>query len=192
MADVYEPEEDYDDTNLEEELETSARIRKREQSIGDVYDLYDMATNVHSPVPEITRDFTLSHLSENVIHHKLAKFIREQIKTMRVFKSFLLIPEAALTERYLHRYDSKEEAQAKAKEVYTDIQAVTEDISGLVLSEIYTMVIMSRSLKGEIIKAMLTQGRTREEVMEFEEAVDGFKQPTTKEKLLEKRPPQQT
>ena len=50
---MIEPKEEYKRAN--------DRIES-DESIGDTYDIYDMVSRVHSPMPEITRDFTLAKL----------------------------------------------------------------------------------------------------------------------------------
>lgn len=168
---VYQIEtEDYE-TETNEEYK---RTIKSDTPLGDTYDLFDLTTRVHSPIQEITRDFTLSDLSSEVISNKLPKFIREQIKTMRVVEQYIVVPK----EELLRKYTPEE-----ANRINTRLKIIAKDIKELMLNEIYSMVIMSRSVSGNILKAILLHGKSTGEREEFDAAM----RQTTMDKLKEER-----
>ena len=142
--------------------------------IVDNYDLYGMVTDVHSPVEQITRDFTLAKLTNDVIKQPLPKFITNQIKTMQIIKDYLQVPKNKLILTY-----GKEHWESANKR----IQAIIKSVQNLIMSEIYSIVIMSRSANGEILNSILTHNHGIEEAQQITDTHT----PTTKEKLMEKR-----
>lgn len=131
--------------------------------ITDVYDLYDLASQVHSNAPHITRDFTLGKLNSDIIHAKLPKFIREQLKTILIIRDYIEPSHDELSLYYPN--NTKEEITQKLLK----IRIVADKTERLLLSEVYTMVITSRSAKGDVIHSILTHGRTKQETAEFED-----------------------
>jgi hypothetical protein len=109
-----------------------------------------MVSKVHSPVPEITRDFTLANLIDTVINEKLPKFIREQMKTISIASDYLRVSDDILAERF---------DEDEIKYIKEGVEKNLESVRKLLLNEIYNMVVMSRSAKGQIIDAMLDHGR---------------------------------
>lgn len=146
-----------------------------ENSLGDIFDVYGMASNVHSKKSGMTRDYTLAKYDTEIINTKFPKFIREQRKIVRILKSFMIIPREMLEKVY-------------NKETATYINMIMkknyEEIEGLLIGEIDEMVIISRAGRGEVIKAMLMHGKNREEQEEYEQEVEGKK---TIDKLKEKK-----
>lgn len=146
----------YDEEEVPEE--------RREHPLGDVYDVYGMASNVHSRKTDMTRDYTLAKYNSELINGKFPKFIREQRKVIRILKSYMLVPKEVLIKRGFHP-GYIERALRAMKKSYADCEA-------LLLGELDEMVIISRAGKGEVIKAMLMHGKTREEQNEYNLAVE--------------------
>lgn len=172
MAQVYELEYDKDEPKEPKE-EENIGTEKTDDPLGDVFDVYGMVSNVHSKITSMTRDYVLAQYTSEVINAKFPKFVREQRKTLRVVKSFLIIPLIELKNKFNEQY---------AIRVYNSILKVYTDIEELLLGELDEMVIISRAGKGEVTRAMLLHGRTREEREEF----DNEGKTGVKEKLLEK------
>lgn len=145
---------------------------KEEKVMGDSFDLYALASEVHSPVSELTRDFTLGQLNGEFLSGKFPKFIREQLKVIRIVQDFLNIPKYKLMERY-----NNEEFVDNLR---LCIEHNVNKIRDLMLMEIYSMVVLSRS-DGQILKAILTHGRTSEEV----DSLDDPRRRTVQQKLME-------
>lgn len=129
------------------------------RALSDVYDFYDLMTSVHSPVSDVTRDFTLSKYDGNIIHNKFAKFIREQLKVIRIIEDYLIIPLEVLETKYQPEF---------AKKIYDGLLYDSQSIKNLLLSEIYVMIIMARAEKGEVRDAMLVHGKTPQELEKME------------------------
>lgn len=134
-----------------------------DQPLGDVYDVYGMASSVHSRMTSMTRDYTLAKYNSGIINEKFPKFIREQRKVVRILQSFMVVPKMVLAKRF--NKDYAEYAHKLMLKSFSDIQK-------LLLGEIDEMVIISRAGKGEVIKAMLMHGKTKEEQQEYEQTVD--------------------
>lgn len=149
--------------------------KKRDLPLGDAFDLYGMASAVHSQTTDMTRDYTLAKLDSDIINNKFAKFIREQRKTIRVIKSFLLIPKQKLTQRY---------GNQKATQIHQRLKEDYEQIQTILLGELDEMVILSRAGKGQVTTAMLTHGRSKEERDEYDQQL---KDQGIREKLTEKK-----
>lgn len=160
-----QPEDDYGRLEVQEE---------KEAPLGDAYDLYGMLTAVHSRKTDMTRDYTLARYNSTIINEKFPKFIREQRKIVRILESFMVVPMATLLKRYTPQY---------AKKAHAAMRKSFHDVQGLLLGELDEMVIISRAGKGEPLKAGLLHGRSREEVDEYNEAVENS---GTKGKLTEK------
>lgn len=170
-----EIEIDYNERPVYEPIEEGTERRaKSEQPLGDVYDVYGMVSRVHSQQTSMTRDYTLAQYTSEVINAKFPKFVREQRKTLRVVKSFMLVSEERLAKRYNEKY---------AKKCIKVLQKIYDDIEELLLGEIDEMVIISRAGKGEVTKAMLLHSRTKEEREEYEQNLGGN---GMKDKLMEK------
>jgi hypothetical protein len=157
MVQKYELE--YDEQEPKEVKEKDIIDVPKDDPLGDVYDVYGMVSNVHSKITGMTRDYVLAQYTSEVINSKFPKFVREQRKTLRVVKSFLIVPLEELKNRYEPVY---------AEKVYRLIWKIYKDIEELLLGEIDEMVIISRAGKGEVTKAMLLHGRTKEEREEFD------------------------
>lgn len=151
---------------------------ENKQPLGDSYDVYDMASSIHLKGFDMSRDFVLANYSAEVISAKLPKFIREQIKTLKIIDIYLNISK----ERLKEKYNNKE----KVNEISKRLRELTESIRNIIMSEIYSMVIMTRGLKGEVIKAVLRHGMTENQRTDYDEDVEKEGM-TIKEKLSEKR-----
>ncbi len=134
-----------------------------------------MVSNVHSNISQMSRDYVLAHYTTDVINSKFPKFIREQRKTLRIIKSFLIIPEKQLQRRY---------GLEEAKRIYGEIKEIYKNVEMLLLGELDEMVIISRAGHGEVTKAMLMHGRTREEREEYEDEISDH---GVRDRLMEKR-----
>lgn len=166
---------DYSETGgvTEPKEEVKDLDKRKEQPLGDVYDIYGMVSDVHSKITDMSRDYVLANYTSEIINSKFPKFVREQRKTLRIIKSFLEVPEVELEKRYNSDY---------VKTIKTNIHSIYLDIKSLLLGELDEMTIMSRAGKGKVTDAMLLHGRGREEREEFErEYSEGVK-----ERLMEK------
>lgn len=150
-------------------------VSRRSEPMGDVYDVYNMVSNVHSNISEMNKDYVLAQYTSDVINNKFPKFVREQRKILRIIKSYLIIPDSILQERF-NNNDVINEVKIKLMSSFIEIEK-------LLLGEVEEMVIMSRAGKGEVTRAMLLHGRTKEEREEFDEGE--FK--STMNKLMEKK-----
>lgn len=115
-----------------------------EKPIGDPYDLFGRALNIHSPIAELTADFTLSDLSEESIKAKPVKFVREQIKICGAITHFI-----------------KDKRESK----------ISKEI---LMKDLYTTVILSRARGGKVIKALLEVVKMRTDQEEEQEEKDFF------------------
>lgn len=159
-------------TKSEIELE---KPTTKEEAMADVYDVYNMVSGVHSKITNMTRDYTLAKLNSDLVNGKFPKFIREQRKTLRIIKSFLIIPEEELCKRY-----DREVAKAIRKQIIEEYRHIQE----ILLGELDEMVILSRAGKGEITTGMLMHGRGKDEREDFQKELGNQ---GMKEKLLEKQ-----
>lgn len=146
----------------DEDLKARDVQRTSEQPLGDIYDIYGMASNVHSKHSTMSRDYTLARYNSEVINAKLPKFIREQRKIVRILESFLIIPLDTLQRRY----------GESAVGIRKHLLQVYDDIEKLLLGELDEMVIISRAGKGNVIEAMLKHGKTKEVQEEYERSLE--------------------
>lgn len=147
---------------------------EEQENIGDRYDLYKQAIKVHSPIPEVTSDFTLSNLDDELLKNKLIRFLKEQIKMVHIIKGYLRQKDEPV-------YNEKGEIiEWKVSEL---VKYYTDDTCTLLLKEAYTIVIMSRAKKGEIIKGIVQPYLNELEIAQQDDQEQG----KTKEKLLARR-----
>lgn len=120
--------------------------------LGDSYDLYNLATKVHSPMPEFNRDFTLASFETEVLTNKLTRFITEQMKVVRSIELFLIPQKDVLEKRF---------GKEKAMKMYNHCIMNAYKIKRLLLAEIYSNTILSRSMKGnaKLIDGIIEHGR---------------------------------
>jgi len=132
-----------------------------EKDLSSIYDLYHMATDVHSSIDNVTRDFTLGNYTADVMNETFPKFVREQLKLISVMESYIVIPLHKLKQRY------NDEKKAIIK--HETLKIIGKRIRLYFLGELYSAIIMSRSMKGEVIKAILLHGKGPEEQQQYEE-----------------------
>ena len=112
----------------------------RQEPIADIYDLFYKAIKVHSPIPEITADFTLSDLKEDSAKNKSISFVRDQIKVCKVITNFI------------GSYNKEE----------------VRNINSTLMGDVYVTVIMSRASGGRIIDRLLRFGEAKDDSDEEE------------------------
>lgn len=134
--------------------EEEKRYKSEEESIGSLYDMYDLLTRVHAPTKYMNKDFTLAKYDGGIVDNKFARFVREQLKIITILRSWIVVPLGTLKERY---------ENDKAIEIYKGLLVEFWDMERLLLDEIYHMIIQSRCERGEIAAAMIIHGKNREE-----------------------------
>lgn len=139
-----------------------------EEKPGDLYDLYGMATDVHSRYSEMTKDYTLGRYNTTIINEKFPKFLRKQFKMARLIEPIMVPEEKKLIRKYW--YLGEETAKAMAKEIILIATKHYEAVKKNLLAEADEMVIITRTGKGQVIDSMLTHGKSREEIEGYEEA----------------------
>lgn len=145
--------------------DTGRKLMKRPtEIIGDVFDMYGMASEVHSDLTTMTRDYVLAKYTSEVINAKFPKFVREQRKVVRILKSVIIPPTYVLQQKYKYEKNPKE----KAKQVQKAVKKIYRDIEKLLIGEVDEMVIISRADRGQVISSMLKHGKTKEELDEME------------------------
>lgn len=160
---------DNEDEAIQQDLERSTPL-------GDMYDVYGMASNVHSKITDMTRDYTLGKYNTEIINAKFPKFIREQRKVVRIMKSFMLPTMASLLKRFPNMtLDEVKSLVLAMKQNYMDVER-------LLLGELDEMVIISRAGKGEVLTAMLVGHKDKEERAEYEQQMAD----SLKDKLTQK------
>ena len=160
MSDTGVYRDGYDGEDQQPIVQSKGLEIKDKEAMTDTYDLLDMVTNVHSKVPELNKDFTMSDLREEIIDGKLTKFIREQLKILRIMESYLVVDKNVLMRRNF--------TEEEAKLIRARLNTTYERIHKLITTEFYSMVVMSRAFGGRILKAVLLHSRRPEEIEEFE------------------------
>ena len=111
---------------LKDDKLKKAKIPLGEDTVGDVYELFNKAVQVHTQgMPELSADFTLSNLDDSVSANKSIKFVREQIKVSRIIKNYLKDPKIA------------------------------NKTADILMGDVYVTVIMSRARGGLILNRLL-------------------------------------
>lgn len=145
--------------NLEKNYKKQKQDFELEQKpiMQDVYDLYSQLIKTHSPSPDITPDFTITDYSEDNKNNKTMKFIKEQLKMCIIIRAYF-------------------------KE---DIHLADESVK-VILNEIYSMVIMQRASKGQVLKAILDYGKnaSQQQLQQEQEAQQN-------QNILDKKKPQE-
>ena len=148
---------------------------KDEQPMGDVYDVLAKAVSVHSKLSNMSEDYTLTRYDEDIYNMKVPKFVREQRKLLRVVKSYIVIPKSILRSFF--------NTQSKIDEIHEGLIKEYKVIEKLLLGELDETVIMGRTPKGEVIKALLRHGMTHAENQEHDGEIE---KPTIGQKMNER------
>lgn len=138
---------DYDDEGDEEE-----EVEKAENN----FELKKWSAEVWSDIPELNRDFTMSNLSDQMFNSRVVNFIRNRI---------LLVKLLANVFRYANRkIDDKiviDEA-IKRRIIFETIEYKRS--RNLIMSEVYTILNLSKARGGLVLKAFLEGGMSQDEM----------------------------
>ena len=125
------------------------------QALGDVFDVFNMVSEVHSKMPEMNRDFTLANYGNSkVIDEKLPRFIREQMAVTRIVGDYLLLSMDKLKKHYPNR------SEEELIRLLGELDRVVKMTQATLLQEINMLTIMSRNPNGEILAGALQLGLT--------------------------------
>lgn len=134
---------------------------------GDLYDIYGSATDIGSKNTDMTADYTKTRYDVDITQYKLPRFVREQLKILRITKDFL-IPTKQMLEKLNNgrRFSLIEpETENEHNEIISGTDKMINEIKNeflviqsLLGGEIDELVIMSRTPKGQVIDAMLKLG----------------------------------
>lgn len=149
--------------------------KDEDRAVRDNYDLMLLSAEIHSPMKELNKDFTLSNLSDAMFDSRVVKFIMGRMFLVELVK--LLFPYAN------KRAEKEKEKDKNGKEIEEseDVKIsgkIPENIrmnikwqtyeynkcKNLVLNEVYTILNMSKARGGLVLKAFLRgQGLSNEE-----------------------------
>lgn len=120
-----------------------------ESLMSDIFDLFKELIKVHSKneVPELSTDFVIADLSEDVATNKLLTYVVEQLRV----------------------------AKALSEEVQDPVYS--HKVKEFIMTEVHAMVVMTRSAKGAVLKSVLKfplAGMGEQPVDEDEQEKKGF------------------
>lgn len=165
------------ETRVKREREIQKRLDE-EEIISDQFDLFSLATRVHSDISSMSKDYTLANYNSQILNAKLPKYIREQRKALRIIKTYLEIP----IERLEKRYDKEE-----AKLILKQLQETFKRIERLLIGELDEIVIMTRAEGGKVINAILQHGLLGRDTEELDDMINNRKEEEGNKLLKEKK-----
>lgn len=138
-------------------------IPEREVVMEDAGDILKEAATIHTKgLPEITMDATLgSSTDETIVHNKLARFIRDQMRVIRIIGETVNVPQQALTQR---GWETK-----YAEDTSQQIQNIVDSTKLILFQEVILMMIQTRTPQREVLMSMLMHGLNNEDQEAFKQ-----------------------
>jgi len=145
----------------EADMISDLEIKEEEGRTNNEFWLKKMTAEVYSDSKELNKDFTLSNLSDNMFESRVVNFIRGRIFLVKLLE-------------HIFKFANKSvEVDPKSKEKIVIPEKVLERVKwetyeyiktrNLILTEVYTILNMSKARGGLILKAFLEGGMEREE-----------------------------
>ena len=142
---------------------------KKKVVLQDVYDLTLQALEVHSENSELNPDFTLADLSKNPLENNISKFVIEQLKLIRNMEDFLLVEDEPVY---------SEEGIITEWKNSDKLTKIVSRVKKLLLSEVESMLTLTRSVDGQVLKAVLEFAKSQNQIdSEEEQRMESNKHP---------------
>lgn len=133
-------------------------VEEIEKATND-FELKKWGANVWSDIPEVNKDFTMSNLSDQMFNSRVVNFIRNRILLVKLLRNIF---------RYAERRTEHPQAtinipiEIKQRISYETI--AFRKSRNLILSDVYTILNLSKGRGGLVLKAFLKGGMTPEEM----------------------------
>lgn len=153
----------------------SGHDETEEEKAENNFELKKWSANVWSDIPEINKDFTMSNLSDIMFNSKVVNFIRNRIMIVKLLRNVFKYAGREYKDTNKIKITISEEMKQRIK--FETIEFT--NCRNLLLSEVYTILNLSKARGGLVLKAFLQGGMTEEEM---EEVVGGEGNPALGEK----------
>lgn len=121
------------------------------------FELKKWGANVWSDIPELNKDFTMSNLSDTMFNSKVVNFIRNRILIVKLLRNIFPYAERDISNtKFVVREDIRRRIQFETIEY--------RKCRNLILSEIYTILNLSKARGGLVLKSFLEGGMSKEEM----------------------------
>lgn len=121
------------------------------------FELKKWSAEVWSDIPELNKDFTLSNLSDSMFQSKVTNFIRNRILLIKLLNN--IYPYA---NRKLNPDGFELDESVKKRIIFETIEHKKN--KNLILSDVYTILNLSKGRGGLVLKSFLEGGMSKEEM----------------------------
>lgn len=126
-------------------------IPERDELVGDPLDLMTKAIKVHTEGIDLNEDVTLSNLDNQLSRY--AKYVMEQVSIIGVLRGFLK------SDVKIIKYSNYLKEWGKPSEVLNPEKKHFSKCRNILLNKVNSILLLSRSVKGQPLKAFLTYGK---------------------------------
>lgn len=121
------------------------------------FELKKWGAEIWSDIPEVTKDFTMANLSDQMFNSRVVNFIRNRVFLVKLLKNVFRYAERKIdTEKFIIS------DVVKKRVAYETI--AFRMCKNLILTDVYTILNLSKGRGGLVLKAFLEGGMSKDEM----------------------------